>query len=241
MTRINPALQPCLPVRIFWAVLFLCCFILPSCQKEDLQPGPIIDPVEGRILATDTLRSGGLLGMQIGDPYEEVYETIKTIALDKNIDILWVTNPQFEGIEVLKGKLGYYSDLRLSNRSKPSEYILFEIEKDRIKTIYDPEGRQLPKWPAGRQYRYTINVGDPVDLVYPKLLQLQSSPKYKEYFSAIAAFAKFISKPYDTRMSASSEWYLNYRQPDKKSVTRNTLLFKDGTLQEIRTLVQATP
>ncbi|MCF3109046.1 hypothetical protein LL912_09680 [Niabella sp. CC-SYL272] len=215
--------------------------IFSSCQKEDLQPPMVIDPIEGRILAADTLRSGSFLGMQIGDAHEAVYEKIKGIALEKNIDMLWVTNPQFSGIEVLKGKLGYYSDLRLSNQSQPSEYVLFQIEGDRVKTIYNPEGRQLPKWPEGRQYGYTISIGDSVGVLYPKLLQLQSNARYKAYFSAISAFAKFISKPYDTRMSASAEWYLNYRQPDKKTVTRNTLLFKDGSLREIRTLVQATP
>ncbi len=240
MTAINHMRLLYKPIRT-GALLLVCSLLLFACQKEDLQPQLIIDPVEGRILAADTLRSGSFLGMQIGDSHETVYEKIKSIGLEKNIDMLWVTNPQFSGIEVLKGKLGYYSDLRLSNQSHPSEYVLFQIENDRIKTIYNPEGRQLPQWPGGRQYRYTINAGDSVNVLYPKLLQLQSNARYKDYFSAISAFAKFISKPYDARMSGSAEWYLNYRQPDKKSVTRNTLLFKDGTLQEIRTLVQATP
>ncbi|MBO9593021.1 MAG: hypothetical protein J7599_08930 [Niabella sp.] len=240
MIRINHIKQLYQPARI-GALLLVCSLLLSACQKEDLQPRLVIDPVEGRILAADTLRSGSFLGMQIGDSHEMVYEKIKNIALEKNIDMLWVTNPQFSGIEVLKDKLGYYSDLRLSNKWRPSEYVLFQIENDRIKTIYNPEGRQLSKWPGGRQYRYTINTGDPVDALYPKLLQLQSSARYKDYFSAISAFAKFISKPYDARMSASAEWYLNYRQPDKKTVARHTLLFKEGTLREIRSLVQAMP
>lgn len=240
MTGINHMRQLYQPIRI-GILLLLGSLMFSACQKEDLQPRLIIDPVEGRILAADTLRSGSFLGMQIGDAHEVVYETIKSIGLEKNIDMLWVTNPQFSGIEVLKNKLGYYSDLRLSNQSRPSEYVLFQIENDRIKAIYNPEGGQLPKWPGGRQYRYTINTGDSVDVLYPKLLQLQSNTRYKDYFTAISAFAKFISKPYDTRMSASAEWYLNYRQPDKKSVTRNTLLFRNGVLREIRTLVQATP
>ncbi|SDC35426.1 hypothetical protein [Niabella drilacis] len=226
---------------IIWRPLLACCLLFASCQKEDLQPETIIDPVEGRVLAADTLRSGSLLGMQIGENHEAVYEKIRQIGIEKNIDILWVTNPQFSGIEVLKGKLGYYSDLRLSSQWVPSDYILFQIENDRIKAIYNPEGRQLPKWPAGRQYRYTINVGDPASQVYNKMLELQSMKKYKDYFTAISAFAKLISKPYDSRMSASSEWYLNYRQPDQKNITRNTLLFKEGVLKEIRTLVQAAP
>ncbi len=222
-------------------LLLLCGVILTSCQKEDLQPRPVIDPVEGRILAADTLRSGGFLGMQIGDPHEVVYEKIKSIGQEKDINLLWVTNPQFSGIEVLKGKLGYYSDLRLSSRDQPSQYVFLQIENDLVTGIYTSEGRQLSKWPEGRQYRYTVNTGDAVNALYPKLLQLQSMPRYKDYFSAISTFAKFINKPYDSRMTASGEWYLNYRQPDKKIVTRNTLLFRNGSLQEIRTLVQAMP
>jgi|GEM_PF-1785078 len=224
-----------------WAAILACCILFTSCEKEDLQPEVIIDPVQGRILSADTLRSGSFLGIQIGEDHEAVYEKIKQIGIEKNIDILWVTNPQFSGIEVLKGKLGYYSDLRLSNKWVPSDYMLFQIENDRIKAIYNPDGQQLPKWPGGRQYHYTVNVGDPIEAVYNKLLQLQSLKKYKDYFSAISAFAKFISKPYDNRMSASGEWYLNYRQPEQKNVTRNTLLFKGGILQEIRTLVQEAP
>ncbi|MGJ7033392.1 hypothetical protein [Niabella hirudinis] len=231
----------CKQLHFIWGPLLACCLLFSSCQKEDLRPGPVIDPIEGRLLSADTLRSGSLLGLHIGTDHQTVYEKIKQIALEKNIDILWVTNTQFTGIEKLKGKLGYYADLQLSNKWAPSEFILFQIENDRIKAIYNPEGRQLARWPLGRQYRYTISVGDATDAAYGKMLQLQSTKKYKNYFSAISAFAKFISKPYDSRMAASSEWYLNYRQPDQKTITRNTLLFKGGFLQEIRTLVQAAP
>lgn len=185
----------------------LAAVLFTACKKEDNEDGKIIEPPYQKLIASDTLTSGQLFGLAIGQTGVELYAKLQQVQATEKIGGLSIVNNIFTSIDSLKTRLPLYTGIFMDEAIGTSTGVQLSFENNKVKTIFFNNGTQLTRWPVGFAQNATIAVGDPVDDIYQKLVNIKKNPLSAKKLERLSIFFKDNHKPYDPQMSASPQWY----------------------------------
>ncbi|WP_339902180.1 hypothetical protein [uncultured Cyclobacterium sp.] len=214
-----------------WALL-LSPFLLFGClSASEPEPEIIIEPPYSSLIGTDTITSGDYKHFSIGTNAENAYAAVNLLKEDIGLDYINVVANIYSGMAELEDKLPLYHYIFMDEEKGTSTGVQLGISEDRIATIFLGNGEELEKWPTDLS-QSAIRKGDEVASLFDKLETISQNEKYKKKFEAINLLTKDLSKPYDSQMSKSPQWYFGYTlADDKMDVVK--LNFEEGILQNM--------
>lgn len=213
--------------------LFVIIIALSACKKEITNQTIIVEPPVEKLISRDTVKSGQVLGLNIGDSPSEVYTTIQNIYTENSVGYLSIIGNIYTKLEGLENKIPLYSSIILDEKIGTASGIQIAFANDKVKSIYTNDGVQLNNWPLGVSNTASISVNDPIDGIYKKLVDLNKITPYAKQMEQISIFEKNIKTPIDPQMKTSNQWNFNSAPADNKTYYRLELHFKDGKLNAI--------
>ncbi|MES2265197.1 MAG: hypothetical protein V4520_00465 [Bacteroidota bacterium] len=217
-------------------LLLLAAVLFTACKKAEVDNRIIVEPPFQEKISSDTLTSGQLFGLTIGQTSVETYARIQQIQAAEKIGGLSIVNNIYTSIDSLKTRLPLYTGMLMDEAIGTSTGVQLGFENNKVKTIFLNNGRMLTHWPLGFAQNTTINVGDPVDGIYQKLVNIKKDPASAKKLERLSIFVKDSSKPFDPQMSASPQWYFISILSDKR-YNHVSLNFTAGKLVSIYTTV----
>lgn len=215
---------------LLYPLLVICFFT--ACKKDDETPTIIIEPPVDIMLSTDTLTSGQLWGLSIGEAASNIYSTIQEIGEEKNVTYLGVVGNVFTDLSTVQNSIPLYASVFLDEAKGTSTGIQFSIAENKVASIWTNNGEQLNKWPVQNTKSHSITKGDPVESLYQKLVNIKTIKAFEKKFERISIFNKDVSKQYDSHMSVSPQWYFR-SAVDNERYYLIYLNFIDGKLVSI--------
>jgi hypothetical protein len=212
----------------------LAAVLFTACKKADTEDRIIVEPPYQKLIASDTLTSGQLLGLTIGQTSAELYAKIQQVQAAEKIGGLSIVNNMYTSIDSLKTRLPLYTGLLMDEAVGTSTGVQLSFENNKVKTIFLNNGAQLTRWPVGFAQNTTIAVGDPIEDIYQKLVNIKKNPVLAKKLERLSIFFKDNNKPYDPQMSASPQWYFVSTKSAKRYMYV-TLNFTAGKLVSIYT------
>jgi len=218
-------------IYLFLAVFF---YFLSACEQNHVAPDPtlIIEPVPHKILGRDTIRSGNYAGLTIGSSAAETYQDLKKVNSPTSINYLNLVSNIYTDLNQLRDKLPLYHNMYFSNPEARHAGIQINFEAGKVKSIFTNEGKKLNKWPVGATNVNSVQVNDPVTIIFDKLVKIKAKPQYAKTFSEIMLLTKDPDKAYDNNMSQLPQWYFSYKLEGRKW-DEVQLIFKAGKLGSI--------
>ena len=216
-------------------LLLLAAVLFTACKKAEVD-NTIVDPPFPTRISSDTLTSGQLFGLTIGQTSVETYARIQQIQAAEKIGGLSIVNNIYTSIDSLKTRLPLYTGMFMDEAIGTSTVIQLGFENNKVKTIFLNNGMMLTRWPLGFAQNTTINVGDPVDGIYQKLVNIKKDPASAKKLEHLSIFFKDNNKPFDPQMSASPQWYF-ISTISAKRYNHVSLNFTAGKLVSIYTAV----
>lgn len=204
-----------------------------ACIKEkdnNETTGP--EPMPEKVLSRDTIKSGQLWGLAIGQTSAEVYAKAQEIIVERKIAYMSVVGNVFTSLEPLENKIPLYSTILLDQTIGTSTGIQIYFANNKVKSIWTNDGVQMGKWPVVTGSNSSVAVGDNINDIYAKLVNIKNIGTYASKFERISMFDKDFSKAYDPQMGASRLWYINGDIDDKKYY-RLELNFTAGELVSV--------
>lgn len=224
-------------------ILFFIALSFSACKKEAATKGPLItvDPIPPKLISSDTLRTGGQWGLNIGEAPATVYSKFQAIIADRRIDYLAIVGNVFTNLESLENKIPLYRTVYLDETVGTSTGIQLYFTDNKLNSIFTNDGVKLKRWPLVNDAAHSVAVGDVIDGIYAKLVKIKQQGAYTKKFERISIFDKDITKVYDPLMSASPQWYF-ISVTDDTHYTMVTLNFSAGKLASIySTAYEFTP
>lgn len=212
-------------------LLAVLCF-LTACKKEEETATVIIEPPTEVVMSADTLASGQMWGLAIGQSASGIYSKIQEIGSEKHITYLGVVGNVFTDLGTVENAIPLYASVLLDEAKGTSTGIQISIAKNKVASIWTNGGIQLNKWPVQHNKNSSITKGDPVESVYQKLVNIKKIKSFKKKFERISIFNKDVNKPYDAHMSVSPQWYFR-SAVDDDSYYLIFLNFSEGKLISI--------
>lgn len=214
-----------------WALL-LSPFLLFGClNTSETEPEIIIEPPYNSLIGTDTISSGDYKQFSIGANAETTYASVNQLKENIGLDYINIVANIYSDITELEDKLPLYHYIFMDEEKGTSTGVQLGISEDRIATIFLGNGEELEKWPTDLS-QFAIRKGDEVATLFDKLKTISQNDKYKKKFEAINLLTKDLSKPYDSQMSKSPQWYFGYTLADDKMDVIK-LNFEEGMLKNI--------
>lgn len=207
--------------------LFLSAFT--SCMKGSSGTD---DPNPYRPIEKDTVRTGQLWGLTIGETAEEVYTMIQDIRTERQIAYLGVTNNVYSDLPAIQNKIPLYNSLFMDESTATSTGIQLGFEASKIKVIYMNNGTPLNKWPSINDFQNGITVGDSVSKLYDKLVAIKGLAEYGNKLQRLSLFDKTLTAAFDPGMANSAKWQIVTSTVDKRWKLLE-LNFSAGTLSSI--------
>ncbi|OOQ61431.1 hypothetical protein BC343_20920 [Mucilaginibacter pedocola] len=211
---------------------------MAACIKENGPKnetgGP--DPIPPKILSRDTLTTGGLWGINIGQNSADIYTNLQAMRVDRSLGGMGIVNNVYSSLEGLENTLPLYTSVFLDEAKGTSTGVQIGFADDKVKTIFNNNGVQFSQWPQGNSADARVTVGDPVTAVYQKLVKIKAQGTYANKFERISIFFKDMAKAYDPQMSASPQWYFVSAISEKRH-QQLTLNFTAGKLVSIYSVV----
>jgi hypothetical protein len=217
-------------------IFLLAAVLFTACKKADVDNRVIVEPPFQRQISSDTLTSGQLFGLTIGQTGAELYTKLQQIQVAEKIGGLTIVNNGYSSIDSLKTRLPLYTGFFMDEATGTSTGVQIGFENNKVKTIFLNNGMMLTRWPAGFAQNTTINVGDPVDDIYQKLVNIKKNPVPAKKLESLSVFFKDNNKPFDPQMSASPQWYF-ISTITAKRYNHVSLNFTAGKLVSIYTAV----
>lgn len=215
-----------------FAGLFFISFVLAGCRQQAVAPAPVSSDSDTRLLGSDTLNRGSYLGFNFGETPEVSYATIQSLRDSKAIPGLNVVANSYPDLSQLRERIPLYLALYLDEQRGTSTGVQFAFEAGKVKSIYLNSGKQLTQWPAQAAASSSIAVGDPVEDLYEKLVQIKSLEPYSNKFERITLSPKDLAKGYDPNMNLLPQWYFPYAvETNQFDVVQ--LHFREGKLSFI--------
>lgn len=218
--------------HILW--LFLITVLFGSCKKEQIvsknPAGPDIRP--SKIITSDTLTSGNLWGLNIGDTTPGIYKTVQSIQVEKRINYLGIVGNVFTGIDQLESTIPLYTSVFLDEQSGTENGIQIYFDNNKVSAIWTNGGTELSKWPANTDKAATIEKNAPIENIYSTLNNIHQLSAFANKFERISLFYKDIKKAYDSQMSKSPQWHFTATVNDKRYYVVQ-LNFSSGMLTSI--------
>jgi hypothetical protein len=204
-------------MKRFLPILSLIILAVTACKKENSLKetgGP--DPIPPKLISSDTLTTGGQWGIAIGQTSAEIYAKVQAMRGERGITYMGIVNNVYTDLESLENKIPLYSSVYLDETKGTGTGIQLNFADDKVKSIYTNDGVQLNMWPIGNGASATVAVGDPVDAIYQKLVNIKNKGTYANKFERMSIFFKDVTKAYDPQMSASPQWYFATTVSDKR-------------------------
>jgi len=217
----------------------LAAVLFTACKKAELDDRIIIEPPYQKQISSDTLTSGQLFGLAIGQTSVELYAKLQQIQVAEKIGGLSIVNNIYTNIDSLKTRLPLYTGLLMDEEKGTSTGVQLSFENNKVKSIYLNNGEMLTRWPIGFTQNTTIAVGDPVDDIYQKLVNIKKNSAFAKKLERLSIFFKDNNKPFDPQMSASPQWYF-VSTISAKRYNYVSLNFTAGKLVSIYTTVFET-
>jgi len=212
--------------------LLLSTFLLFGClSNSETEPEIIIEPPYSSLISTDTISSGDYKQFSIGTNAEHTYAAVNLFKEEIGLDYMNVVSNIYSDLAELEEKLPLYHYIFMDEEKGTSTGVQLGIKEDRIATIFLGNGEELEKWPTDLS-QSAIRKGDEVTTLFDKLKTISQNDKYKKKFEAINLLTKDLSKPYDSQMSKSPQWYFGYTLTDNKMDVVK-LNFEEGILKNI--------
>ncbi|MBI0398790.1 hypothetical protein [Cyclobacterium marinum] len=212
--------------------LLLSTFLLFGClSNSETEPEIIIEPPYSSLISTDTISSGDYKQFSIGTNAEHTYAAVNLFKEEIGLDYMNVVSNIYSDLAELEEKLPLYHYIFMDEEKGTSTGVQLGIKEDRIATIFLGNGEELEKWPTDLS-KSAIRKGDEVTTLFDKLKTISQNDKYKKKFEAINLLTKDLSKPYDSQMSQSPQWYFGYTLTDNKMDVVK-LNFEEGILKNI--------
>jgi hypothetical protein len=162
------------------------------------------------LLSSDTLNRGSYLGFNVGETPEAAYATVQSLHNAKAMPGLGVVANSYSDLGPLREKIPLYRALHLDEQRGTSTGVQLAFEAGKVKSIYLNSGEQLTQWPAQAAASASVAVGDQVEALYEKLVQIKSLEPYSNKFERITLSPKDPAKGYDPNMNLSPQWYFPY-------------------------------
>lgn len=217
----------------------LAAVVFTACKKAELDDRIIIEPPFQRQISSDTLTSGQLFGLTIGQTSVELYAKLQQIQVAEKIGGLSIVNNIYTTIDSLKTRLPLYTGLLMDEEKGTSTGVQLSFENNKVKSIYLNSGEMLTRWPLGFTQNTTIAIGDPVDDIYQKLVNIKKNPTFAKKLERFSIPFKDNNKPFDPQMHASPQWYF-ISTISAKRYNHVSLNFTAGKLVSIYTAVFET-
>lgn len=217
----------------------LAAVLFTACKKAELDDRIIIEPPYQKQISSDTLTNGQLFGLAIGQTSVELYAKLQQIQVAEKIGGLSIVNNIYTTIDSLKTRLPLYTGLLMDEEKGTSTGVQLSFENNKVKSIYLNSGEMLTRWPLGFTQNTTIAVGDPVDDIYQKLVNIKKNSAFAKKLERLSIFFKDNNKPFDPQMSASPQWYF-VSTISAKRYNHVSLNFTAGKLVSIYTTVFET-
>lgn len=213
-------------MRVHHLFIFLLLFSLSSCDSDDSLP------------RVENTTSGKKWTLQIGSSPMEVYKQLQELGKEKNFGAVNVTyRKPYSKPEEIQNHLDFYHAITLQSNSGVIERAVILFEQDKVSSI-ETGGALLDdasKWPQDTSDEIAIQIDDPIDKVYEKLLGIYEIPTYSNY--QIILPDKSLEKPFDPDMVNYDEWAFGFVE----NITGNifgtssvSLFFKNNKLSKIR-------
>jgi hypothetical protein len=224
-------------MKRFLPILSLIILAVTACKKENSikeTGGP--DPIPPKLISSDTLTTGGQWGIAIGQTSAEIYSKVQAMRSERGITHMVIVNNVYTTLESLENKIPLYSSVYLDETRGTGTGIQLNFADDKVNTIFTNDGVKLNMWPIGNSASATVAVGDSVDAVYQKLVNIKNQGTYANKFERMSIFFKDVAKAYDPQMSASPQWYFG-TIPSNKRYNFVQYIFTAGKLSAIYSTV----
>lgn len=185
------------------AAAFALLLSLASCMKGSSVE---IDAKPYRPIEKDTLRTGQLWGLTIGEAAPDVYAVLQDIRSDKQIGYLGIVGNVYSDLSAIQEKIPLYNSLFMDETAGTPQGIQLGFEADKIKVIYMNSGTPLNKWPSITDFANGLTIGDSVSTVYEKLVAIKNVAVYGAKLQRLSLFDKNLAKNYDIGMANSTQW-----------------------------------
>nr|WP_067059693.1 hypothetical protein [Mucilaginibacter sp. L294] len=217
-------------------IFLLAVGLFTACKKAEVDDRIIVEPPYQKRISSDTLTSGQLFGLTIGQTAVELYAKLQRIQVAEKIGGLTIVNNGYRSIDSLKTRLPLYTGFFMDEEQGTSTGVQLSFENNKVKTIFLNNGIMLTRWPVGFTQSASISVGDPVDDIYQKLVNIKKNPAPAKKLERLSVFFKDSNKPFDPQMSASPQWYFVSTMSAKR-YNYVSLNFEAGKLVSIYTTV----
>ena len=200
-------------------------FLFLSCTQDDF---PQIE---------NTTR-GKKWTLQIGSSPTEVYNQLQKLGIEKEIDAINITYKKpFSKPEEIQNHFVFYHAITLQTKSGVIERAVIGFDQDKVSSI-ETGGALLnttSAWPSDISDEIAIQINDPIDEMYEKLLKIYQIPAYSDY--QIILPDKLLEKPFDPDMANYNEWRFSFVTnlgANKFGRSFVSLFFKNEKLVRIR-------
>lgn len=212
--------------------LSLVLFLSGCLNDQPKEPTLIIEPPPVLLISTDTIKTGGYMGFDIGEGAEETYYHVKALQISSGVTYLNIVGNVFEGLNGLEERMPLYQSVFLDERRGTDSGIQLSLVEGRVKSIFLNSGKKLNQWPEKPRSLPAVNIGDAAETLYHKLEKISADKAYKNKFEYISLLTKDLTKAYDPPMADAPQWYFAYTLGEDK-MDEVKLNFKEGKLYEI--------
>ncbi|QKJ32029.1 hypothetical protein HQ865_20430 [Mucilaginibacter mali] len=216
--------------RLF--LFLLCAAAFSACKKEVIKDdGIIVDPPMMRLISSDTLKTGGKMGLNIGQQGSDLYLKIQQLKASGQISYMYVVSNVYTALDALQTKIPLYQSLYLDETVGTGTGVQIYYASNKVESIFSNDGAILSKWPSGVAANATISVGDSRDGIYQKLLNIRNTA-YANKLQRISLFSKDLDTIYEAGMNALPQWYFAVKISEKRW-EHIQLMFTNGVLTSI--------
>ena len=188
-------------ILIKLSAIVLVVIIISSCGENWLNKNdddPIIPEVN-----KDNLSE--FINIKVGMLADDCYDSIQKLKDMDSIAYLFVVANIFYTAEDLDSVIELYNDLYIDSKTGTSNGVQINYKSDTIKSIYLNSGVQLPYWPYIEDTEQNISIGDSVNTIYDKIIELEDEYIYSEII--YRTWNKNLEKDYDSNMGNLDLWY----------------------------------
>ena len=186
-------------------------FLGTGCLNENsLEPEIIVEPVFQMLVSSDTIKTGGHLGVKVNADAENVYTALQGIQETKKLQYVHVVGNVFSDLSQLDDRIHLYQSILLDEQKGTDSGIQISFQDGKVKSIYLNNGKQLSQWPSKENTLSSVRVGDQSSVLYSKLVRIKDKSSYANKFERISLFTKALASQYDPLMTQSPQWYFRY-------------------------------
>jgi hypothetical protein len=185
---------------------------LAGCSLEGLRPsepeivGP--EPEPWFVLSRDSLSTAGYLGIEIGEPGANVYESIRDLQGVTGISHLNIVSNQTSDVASLADRIPLYSYILLDEQIGTDSGVQITLNKGAVSSIYLNSGKKISRWPE--KGKTSLREGDKAGELHSKMMTISKDRTHARKFERVSLATKDLSLAFDPAMAATPQWYFAY-------------------------------